>query len=137
MNGVSISYSQYDQFYRQFSENYRRSNPGADMSPEIELRIQEQAWNTVVDQMLLEQQFQKFGITVQDGEILAAINRPDPPQVIAGNFTDPATAQIDRQKLDAARRDPQNSEMWVQVEEIIRRELKIDKLIRALRPWSM
>ncbi|QEQ56450.1 peptidylprolyl isomerase [Chlorobium phaeovibrioides] len=133
VNGVSMSYSQYDQLYRQFSENYRRSNPGADMSPEIELRIQEQAWNTVVDQMLLEQQFQKFGITVQDGEILAAINRPDPPQVIAGNFTDPATAQIDRQKLDAARRDPQNSEMWVQVEEIIRRELKIDKLIRALR----
>jgi peptidylprolyl isomerase/peptidyl-prolyl cis-trans isomerase D len=133
VNGVAVPYSQYDQVYRQFSENYRRSNPGADMSPEIELRVQEQAWNTVVDQMLLEQQFRKFGITVQDGEVFAAINRPNPPQVIAGNFTDPATGTIDRTKLSAARSDPQNSEMWVQVEEIIRHQLKIDKLILALR----
>jgi len=53
--------------------------------------------------------------------------------VIAGNFTDPATGTIDRTKLSAARSDPQNSEMWVQVEEIIRHELKMDKLILALR----
>lgn len=133
INGKPVPYGEYEAIYRQYSESYRRSNPGADITPEAELGLQEQAWNTLVDQKLLEEQFNKFGITVEDSEILAAIARPDPPQIIAGNFTDPKTGTIDRARLDSARQDPRNSEMWVQVEDLIRRELKIDKLLRALR----
>ncbi|TCD47993.1 peptidylprolyl isomerase [Chlorobium sp. N1] len=133
VNGKAIPYSEYEALYRQYSESFRRSNPGAEITPEAELGIGEQAWNTLVDQALLEEQFRKFGVTVEDSEVLAAIRRPDPPRIIAQNFMDPETGQIDRARLDSARQDPRNSEMWVQVEDLIRRELKIDKLLRALR----
>ena len=133
INGKSIPFSQYDEVYKEYTENFRRNNPGAEVTAETELGLQEQAWNTVVDQTLLEEQFVKFGIGLQDQEVVEALDSPTPPLVIRQNFSDPATGAIDRKKLESARRDPHNKQLWLQVEQIVRRELKINKLIRALQ----
>jgi len=133
INGKSVSMAQYDDVYKEFTANYRRTNPGAEMTPEAELALREQAWNTVVDQTLLEQQFEKFNISLQDQEVVEALDSPNPPLVIRQNFVDPATGAIDRKKLDSARRDPRNKELWLQIEKIVRQELKVNKLIRALQ----
>lgn len=133
VNGKEVSKARYEEIYKEFSENFRRNNPGADITPEVELGLQEQAWKIAVDQTLLEQQFEKFGIAVEDTEIVAALDGDNPPMIIRQNFVNPATGAIDRQKLDSARRDPKNKEMWLQLEDIVRRELKVNKLIRALQ----
>ncbi|TLU51157.1 MAG: peptidylprolyl isomerase [Chlorobium sp.] len=133
INGKSVPFSQYDEVYKEYTENFRRNNPGAEITSETELGMQEQAWNTVVDQTLLEEQFQKFSIGLQDQEVVEALDSPNPPMVIRQNFSNPATGVLDRKKLDSARRDPHNKELWLQVEKIVRRELKINKLIRALQ----
>lgn len=133
VNGKEVPYARYEEIYREFTENFRRTNPGADITPEVELGLQEQAWNVTVDQTLLEEQFEKFDIRVQDSEVVASLDGDNPPMVIRQNFVDPATGTIDRQKLDAARRDPKNKDMWLQIEDIVRRELKVSKLIRALQ----
>ena len=91
INGKSIPFSQYDEVYKEYTENYRRNNPGAEVTSETELGLQEQAWNTVVDQTLLEEQFVKFGIGLQDQEVVEALDSPTPPLVIRQNFSDPAT----------------------------------------------
>jgi peptidyl-prolyl cis-trans isomerase D len=59
-----------------------------------------------------------------------------PPQVIRQNFSNPATGAIDRNKLESVRRDPRNKELWVQLEKIVRRELQVNKLIRALQTFD-
>jgi peptidylprolyl isomerase/peptidyl-prolyl cis-trans isomerase D len=133
VNGKEISAARYDEIYKEFSENFRRTNPGAEITSEVELGLQEQAWKIAVDQTLLEEQFEKFGIAVQDGEIVAALDSDNPPLIIRQNFVNPVTGTIDRQRLDAARRDSKNKEMWLQVEDIVRRELKVNKLIRTLQ----
>ncbi len=133
INGKVIPMAQYDEVYKEFAANYRRTNPLAEMTPEAELGLREQAWNIVVDQTLLDQQFEKFGITLQDREVVDALESPAPPMVIRQNFTDPATGSIDRKKLDGARREPRNKELWLQIEKIVRQELKVNKLIRALQ----
>ncbi|MCF8383940.1 MAG: peptidylprolyl isomerase [Chlorobium sp.] len=133
VNGKEVSKARYEEIYKEFSENFRRNNPGAEITPEVELGLQEQAWKIAIDQTLLEEQFEKFGITVDDSEIVAALDGDNPPMIIRQNFVNPATGVIDRQKLDAARRDPKNKEMWLQIEDIVRRELKVNKLIRALQ----
>ena len=133
INGKAIPFAQYDEVYKEYTENYRRNNPGAELTSETELGLQEQAWNTIVDQTLLEEQFVKFGIGLQDQEVVEALDSPNPPLVIRQNFSDPATGAVDRKKLESARRDPQNKQLWLQVEQIVRRELKINKLIRALQ----
>ncbi|NTW10859.1 MAG: peptidylprolyl isomerase, partial [Chlorobiaceae bacterium] len=133
VNGKDIAFKQYDEIYKELSDNFRRTNPSADMTPEVEVALQERAWNVTVDQTLLEQLFEKFGITLQDQEVVEALNSPFPPMVIRQNFTDPSTGAIDRKKLEAARRDPRAKDIWVQLEKIVRKELKISKLIRALK----
>jgi len=132
VNGKSISLSQYDDVYKALTENFRRGNPAAELTPETEFALHEQAWNTVVDQTLLEQQFEKFGITLQDQEVVEAFNGPNPPMVIRQNFSD-STGAIDRNKLESARSDPRNKELWVQLEKIVRQELKVNKLIQAFQ----
>ncbi|MEI7695107.1 MAG: peptidylprolyl isomerase [Chlorobium sp.] len=133
VNGKSITNSQYDDVYKAVTENFRRGNPAAEVTSEAELGLREQAWNTVVDQTLLEQQFEKFGITLQDQEVVEAFESPNPPSVIRQNFSDPATGVIDRKKLENARRDTRNKELWLQLEKMVRQELKVNKLIRSLQ----
>jgi peptidyl-prolyl cis-trans isomerase D len=133
VNGKAVAFSQYDEVYKAMTENFRKSNPGAELTSETELGLQEQAWNNVVDQTLLDQQFEKFGISLQDQEVIEALDGPNPPQVIRQNFINPATGAIDRNKLDLARRDSRNKELWMQIEKIVRRELMVNKLIRALQ----
>ncbi|MEI8033198.1 MAG: peptidylprolyl isomerase [Chlorobiaceae bacterium] len=133
INGKSIPMAQYEEVYKEFVANSRRANPQAEMTPEAELGLREQAWNIVVDQTLLEQQFEAFGITLQDQEVIDALDSSTPPMVIRQNFTDPATGSLDRKKLDGARRDPRNKELWLQIDKIVRQELKVNKLIRALQ----
>ncbi len=136
VNGKVIPYSQYEEIYKAVTENFRRSNPGAEVMPENELEFQEQPWNTVVDQTLLDQQLKKFGITVQDQEVVDALgSATNPPQVIRQNFTNPATGAVDRAKLESIRRDPRNKEIWLQIEKIVRRELEVNKLLRALQTF--
>ncbi|NTW68385.1 MAG: peptidylprolyl isomerase [Chlorobiaceae bacterium] len=133
INGKTVSMAEYDEIYKNLTANYRRTNAGGEMTPDAELALREQAWNTIVDQTLLEEQFEKFSISLQDQEVVEALGSPNPPQVIRQNFSDPATGALDRRKLDTARRDPRNKELWLQIEKIVRQELKVNKLIRALQ----
>ncbi len=132
VNGKAISSSQYDEMCRAMTEDFRRRSPGAEVTPEVELGIQEQAWAALVKQNLLDQQFEKFGITLQDQEVVEAINSSTPPRVIQQYFTNPATGVIDRNKLESIRRDTREKEVWLQIEKYVRLELKESKLLRAL-----
>lgn len=132
VNGSVISATQYDDACKAITENFRRRNPGAEVTPESELEFQEQAWATLVKQSLLDQQFEKFGITLQDQEVVEALNGSTPPRVIQQYFTNPATGTIDRNKLETLRRDPREKELWLQLEKYVRLELKESKLLRAL-----
>ncbi len=132
VNGKVISSAQYEEATKAITENFRRSKPGVEVTPEIEFKLQQQAWETLVKQTLLDQQFDKFGITLQDQEVVEALNSPAPPMVIRQYFTNPATGAIDRTKLESVRRDPREKEVWLQLEKYVRLELKENKLLRAL-----
>ncbi|NTU94322.1 MAG: peptidylprolyl isomerase [Chlorobiaceae bacterium] len=138
VNGQSITTAQYDEIYNGLRQNFMRSNPGADVNSQVEMNFREQAWNIVVDQALVEEMFKKYGITVQDREVLDAVNSViNPPMIIRQNFTDPRTGQIDRAVLEKARRDPQAKAFWVKAEEVIKRELMVDKLLLALKTMGL
>ena len=72
VNGKVISSAQYEEATKAITENFQRSKPGVEVTPEIEFKLQQQAWDTLVKQSLLDQQFEKFGITIQDQEVIEA-----------------------------------------------------------------
>ena len=132
VNGKVISSAQYEEATKAITENFQRSKPGVEVTPEIEFKLQQQAWDTLVKQSLLDQQFEKFGITIQDQEVIEALNSATPPMVIRQYFTNPATGAIDRTKLESVRRDPREKEVWLQLQKYVSMELKENKLLRAL-----
>ncbi len=129
VNGTAISLSQYEEI----TNNLRRSNPKAETTPEDELKLQEQVWSSIVDLTLLDQQFEKFGITLLNQEVEAALDGTKPTMEILRNFADPTTRVIDHKMLDLARHDPRYKMKWGEIEKNVRRELKLRKLITA---WS-
>lgn len=138
VNGQSITSAQYEEVYNGLRQNFMRGNPGAEVTPQAEMSFREQAWNIVVDQALVEELFRKYGITVQDREVIDAVNSEiNPPMIIRQNFTDPRTGAIDRALLDKARRDPQAKAFWVKAEEVVKRELMVDKLLTALKTMGL
>ncbi|NTV02670.1 MAG: peptidylprolyl isomerase [Chlorobiaceae bacterium] len=138
VDGQPITSAQYEEVYNGLRQNFMRSNPGAEVTPQAEMSFREQAWNVVVDQALVEELFRKYGIAVQDREVIDAVNSEvNPPMIIRQNFTDPRTGLIDRALLDKARRDPQAKAFWVKAEEVVKRELMVDKLLTALKTMGL
>ena len=133
VNGKPIEYRLYQSVYDSLVDNFRRQAPQAELTDALERDFQQKAWDIVVNQIILREQFEKYKVRVTDEEILAAVESDNPPMVIFQNFFDQETGAVDREKLEKARMAPENKEIWIQIEDIIRGELMEKKLQRALK----
>ncbi|NTW50256.1 MAG: peptidylprolyl isomerase, partial [Chlorobiales bacterium] len=128
VNGTGITLAAYDATYKRYLESYRQQMPNADVDDQTDYRLRDQAWDFLVTEILLKDQYEKLGLTVTDKELVDAILSDNPPQVIAQQFRDPKTGQINKEALQAAIADPKNKKAWVQVESFVRQELLFNKL---------
>lgn len=128
VNGTPITLAAYDATYKRYLESYRQQMPNADIDDQTDYRLRDQAWDFLVTEILLKEQYEKLGLTVTDEEIVNAVHSDNPPQIIAQQFRDPRTGLINKEALQAAIADPKNKEAWVQVESFVRQELLFNKL---------
>ncbi|MCG8341564.1 MAG: peptidylprolyl isomerase [Chlorobiales bacterium] len=133
VNGKPIEYRQYERVYDGLVDNFRRQASQAELTDVLERDLRQRAWDIVVNQVILEEQFEKYNIRVSDEEILAAVESDTPPMVIFQNFFDQEAGSIDRERLEKARMAPENKDIWIRIEDIIRGELMEKKLQRTLR----
>ena len=126
VNGKEVSYKQFSELVRRTSENQKKQQ-GSDIDDETERQIRSQVWNQLVDEMLIEQEIDRLGITVTDQEIRDIVNGQNPPEFLVKQFTD-STGTFRRDAYQQAMRDPQNKSAWIQVEEMLRAEQKRRKL---------
>lgn len=126
VNGKEVSYKQYNELVRRAEENQKKQQ-GSDIDEETERQIRSQVWNQLVDEMLIEQEIERLGITITDQEIRDIVNAQNPPEFLVKQFTD-STGTFRRDAYQQAMRDPQNKSAWIQVEEMLRQEQKRRKL---------
>ncbi len=126
VNGKEVSYKQFSELVRRAVENQKKQQ-GSDIDEETERQIRSQVWNQLVDEMLIEQEIDRLGITVTDQEIRDIVNAQNPPEFLAKQFTD-STGTFRRDAYQRAMMDPQNKSAWIQVEEMLRQEQKQRKL---------
>ena len=126
VNGKEVSYKQFSELVRRTAENQKKQQ-GSDIDDETERQIRSQVWNQLVDEMLIEQEIDRLGITVTDQEILDIVNGQNPPEFLVQQFKD-STGTFRRDAYQQAMRDPQNKSAWIQVEEMLRQEQKRRKL---------
>ncbi len=111
---------------RRTVENQKKQQ-NADIDSETERQIRSQVWNQMVDELLIDQEINRLGITVSDQEIRDIVMGPNPPEYLVQQFKD-STGTFRRDAYQSAMMDPQNKQAWIQVEEGIRQEQKRRKL---------
>lgn len=126
VNGKEVSHKLFTEMVRRTVENQKKQQ-GVDVDEETERQIRSQVWNQVVDEMLIDQEIDRLGITVTDQEIRDIVMGPNPPEFLVQQFRD-STGTFHRDAYVQAMSDPQNKQAWIQVEDMLRQEQKRRKL---------
>lgn len=81
VNGTPVTYQQWMEAERQASEQWRQQNPGANQTREEQLQLGDAAFEKLVQDRLLQSEWERRGISVTDREIIAAVQTSPPPEV--------------------------------------------------------
>jgi parvulin-like peptidyl-prolyl isomerase len=125
VNGQDIPISTYQTIYQQ---NTRfASAQGRDLQPSDILLIEEQTWNSIVEDILLTQEAEKRGLSATDSEV-RQIMLNNPPAVVRQGFVN-ENGQFDMAAYQRVIRDPNTPESYLlQIEGFVRGTLPLQKL---------
>lgn len=99
VNGEKIPYDDFQKRVEQNSAQFKQSGQ-ANLSPQILSYIQENAWNQMLAQKILQKEIDKLGITVGDNETKEMVSGSNPNPQIVQAFGDPKTHELDRAGLN-------------------------------------
>lgn len=87
VNGQKISYREFSNIVKNMSDN-QKAQTGQDPDETQLKQIHDQAWQTLVTQVLIEEEIRKLGLTVTDQEIVDWVRGDNPPEDLRRNFID-------------------------------------------------
>ncbi len=126
VDGQDLEYTDYVKRVEQYLQFYQNQT-GESPSPQMTELYRKQAFDDMVNSVLLEREMERLGITVSDSEIYDMIFGPHPDPWILQNFGD-GKGGIDYARLQSFIESPD----WPQVEEFLRNKRKQEKLQRLL-----
>jgi peptidyl-prolyl cis-trans isomerase D len=126
VNGTKINYREFGDLLKQQSDAYRKQT-GNEPDDETERQLRTQVWNSLVQQILIDNELNRLGIAVTDDEIRDILLGPNPPEMVASQFRD-STGAFNRAAYEQAIMSPQNRQAIIQVEDQVRRQRRLEKL---------
>lgn len=133
-----ISYQEFEQRVNDQLEGWKmqtgNQNPGAQEA----FQIRQQVWNTMLREILLDQEMEKIGVNVSADELYYLIHGPNPHQVIVRNFSNPADGSYDPQQVlnflqNFDQLDANTQNQWMLIEQYIKRERQENKYHNLIR----
>jgi peptidyl-prolyl cis-trans isomerase D len=131
VNGKAITFEAYNQKVQNYSERYRYETGDAATS-EMRAYYEDMAWDELVLDIIVKQKMDELGITVTDDELVNMITGPNPDPFIAQQFKK-EDGSIDRAALDAAISAPENTNIWIMIEQQLRDNRRREKLSQYLQ----
>jgi len=128
INGEDIQVVTFQQFYDQTLRQTEKEKGDVDEQTAYQLR--EEVWNTMVNQMLLDQEVKKRGIQVTDMELYEYLRRFPPKELQEAPAFQTKDGKFDYQKYLQALSDPRVP--WKQVEDFVRPNLQLAKLQQSI-----
>lgn len=126
VNGESISLEEYNSRISYYIDQYTQQT-GNSITPEMRAYYEEQAWEELVTSKLIRQKMDEMGISVTDQEVVEMITGENPDPFIRQQFQR-EDGTIDRVALQAAIEAPENSQIWVMVEQQLRQKRRQQKM---------
>jgi peptidyl-prolyl cis-trans isomerase D len=135
VNGQPVQYAAYTELYQQLYDQARQQ-AGGTLSPVQVKQIEDQAFNQVVNEILIQQELKRRGISVSDEELKqAALWNPHPE--LMRNELFQTNGQFDIAKWQQFISSPSTSEqILLQLEQYYRATLPRQKLMRQVTAGS-
>lgn len=126
VNGEPISLEEYNSRISYYIEQYTRQT-GNSITPEMRAYYENQAWEDLVTGKLVRQKMDQLGISVTDQEVVEMITGENPDPFIRQQFQR-EDGTIDRIALQAAIEAPENSQIWIMIEQQLRQKRRQQKM---------
>jgi len=132
VNGDKITYQQF-QLAVERQREQQKQQTGKDIDEEQLDQFRDQVWESMITEKLIEQEVQRLGIKVTDGEIKDIILGDNPPEFLKQSFID-SLGNFNREAYENAIFDPQNEQVLLSAEELVRQtqyRKKLQSLLEA------
>lgn len=126
--GHEIRYTEWNRYLSQQLDQARQ-NSGGPLTDEQRWRLEEEAWDQYVNELLIQQELERLGIQVTDQEIRQAF-RVNPPPQLRSHPAFQTGGSFDHQKYREYFRGPGvNQQLLLQIESYYREVLPRSKLL--------
>jgi peptidyl-prolyl cis-trans isomerase D len=140
VSGKSIAYTDYETKVNEL-ENIQKMQSGQEGLDEQTVdQIRNVTWENMIQDMLMEKQYDKLGLDVSDDELKDMIAGENPHPAIAQLFTDPQTGVFNRQAFNGfmqrIQNEPEESKektFYLYIENEIFRQRKFQKFLNLVR----
>lgn len=126
VNGDRITNEEYQGRITYYTNLYTEQT-GESMSPEMRAYYENQVWEELVNQRLIDQKMEELGITVTDEELLDMVYGDNPAALIRQNFSR-EDGTIDRALINQVLTDEQYSQAAISFDIQLRQERRQQKL---------
>jgi peptidyl-prolyl cis-trans isomerase D len=99
IGGQDIDYNEYNNLYEQYITNLQASNPTMVIDEDIKKQYQDEAWNALVQQKLIEVQYDQLGLGVSAEELEEITIGSEIHPQLKRAFTNPETGEFDRARM--------------------------------------
>jgi parvulin-like peptidyl-prolyl isomerase len=127
INGQKIRYESFASAFEQEIEKTREESGGGEITDYQVNAIRDRIWQNLVQEVLLDQQVQKYHITMTPQEIFSYM-RNNPPDFIQQNEQFQTDGKFDYDKYQQLLLDERNARAWLPLENYFRATVPIQKL---------
>lgn len=140
IEGESVSINEYQQKIEEVTGIYRQNNQTNALDEETNKEIREQVWEMILQNYILQDEYEKLGLGVSSEELFNLIQGDNPYPVVRQLFGDPETGQINKTHLmnflralkeNRLPKDQQN--FWLYLEEEMMRSQLFSKYMNLIR----
>ncbi len=130
INGVEISYNDFYDLQNNMAQQLKNQGKD-DLSQEDYDRIEEQTWDQLVFQILIQQEIKRRGITVSDEEVRDYLLN-NPPDFIRSNENFQVDGKFSQEQYEAILNAPENRQFAANLESWVRQTLPQIKLSKQI-----
>ncbi len=129
--GEKIAITEFNKRVDENTEIQKANSQKENLTAEENYQIRQQTWQQVVNEIVMNKQYEMLGISVSVEELDDLIRGKNPHQYIVSSFTDPKTGQYDQKAVNNFLQNLDNPEMVAP--EMKQRYLLMEKAIKTDR----
>ena len=123
VGGQALTYMNYESKIEEMTNMYKQQTGQNNLDERMMDMVRDQAWQLLINETLMQQQYDRIGLTVSGAELEDITFGPNPSPFIRQNFTDLQTGVFDRSSLiDFLKRKNERSD-WSQWWNMIEKRL--------------